>query len=87
MTTTNVQVRVPTEIKKEADSLFESMGIDTGTAIRIFLTQSVGRRALPFAMAEPRDINGYTPAEAKRLLRAKRELDAGRGLVRDLVDD
>ena len=87
MSTTNVQVRVPAEMKREADSLFESMGIDTGTAIRIFLAQSVGRRALPFDMAEPRDVNGYTPAEARRLLRAKRELDAGRGLVRDLADD
>ncbi|MDR3322479.1 MAG: type II toxin-antitoxin system RelB/DinJ family antitoxin [Synergistaceae bacterium] len=87
MSTTNVQVRVPSELKQKADSLFESMGIDTGTAIRIFLAQSVGRRALPFDMTEPRDVNGYTPAQAERLLRARRQMETGNGRVHDLAED
>lgn len=83
----NVQVRVPLELKNEADRLFQSMGIDTGSAIRAFLVQAVSRRAMPFDMVEPRDVNGFTPAQVKRLMRAKQQLDAGKGVVHDLIED
>lgn len=85
--TVNVQVRVPAELKHDADTLFQSMGIDTGVAIRAFLAQAVGRRAMPFDMVEPRDINGFTPAQVKRLLRAKAQFDAGKGQIHELIED
>ena len=87
METVNLQVRVPAQLKRDADMLFRSMGLETGDAVRVFLTQAVGCRAMPFEMAEPKDINGFTRAQAERLLRAKAQLDAGKGVQHELVQD
>ena len=44
----NLQVRVNDELKTQADALFASLGFDTSTAIRIFLTAAVENNGLPF---------------------------------------
>ena len=50
-----IQVRVDDELKAQADALFNVIGLDTPTAIRAFLKQSVLHRGLPFALrADPR---------------------------------
>ena len=36
-----IQVRVDDEIKSKADMLFKDLGMDTTTAIRIFLVQAI----------------------------------------------
>jgi DNA-damage-inducible protein J len=43
-----IQVRVDDNLKNESDILFKQLGIDTTTAIRIFLTQSVIEQGIPF---------------------------------------
>ncbi|MDR1187222.1 MAG: type II toxin-antitoxin system RelB/DinJ family antitoxin [Bifidobacteriaceae bacterium] len=45
-----VQSRVKQETKEAADSLFESLGLDTPTAVRIFLAKSLQVGGLPFAV-------------------------------------
>ena len=44
----NLQVRVSDDLKMQADALFASLGFDTSTAIRIFLTAAVENDGLPF---------------------------------------
>ena len=44
----NLQVRVNDELKAQADLLFSSLGFDTSTAVRIFLTAAVENNGLPF---------------------------------------
>lgn len=44
----NLQVRVNDELKSQADLLFASLGFDTSTAVRIFLTAAVENNGLPF---------------------------------------
>lgn len=46
----NLQVRVDDALKAEADRLFASIGLDTSSAVRIFLKQSVLRGAIPFEL-------------------------------------
>ena len=77
METVNLQVRVPAQLKRDADMLFRSMGLETGDAVRVFLTQAVGRRAMSFEMAEPKGINGFTRAQAPEAAPGKSP--AGRG--------
>ncbi len=43
-----IQVRVDDELKKKSDELFKELGMDTTTAIRIFLTQAVANDGFPF---------------------------------------
>ena len=82
-----IQIKMPRGLKKAADELFKSMGMDTGTAVRVFLTQAVGSRRMPFEVVEPVDINGFTIAQRARILEAKAQLDAGLGVVHDIIED
>jgi len=45
-----IQVRIDDELKNSADSLFASLGMDTSTAIRIFLVASLEAGGIPFAV-------------------------------------
>jgi DNA-damage-inducible protein J len=44
----NLQVRLNDELKEQADMLFASLGLDTSTAVRMFLTVAVENDGLPF---------------------------------------
>lgn len=44
------QIHIDDTLKKEADILFSSLGLDTSTAIRIFLNASVENAGIPFSV-------------------------------------
>jgi DNA-damage-inducible protein J len=46
-----IQVRVEDQLKDSADMLFSSLGLDTSTAIRMFLVASMEAGGIPFAVA------------------------------------
>lgn len=43
-----IQVRVPTEMRQQADAVFAAIGLKTGEAVRVFLQQSINSGGLPF---------------------------------------
>jgi len=45
-----IQVRIDDDLKSSADSLFTSLGMDTSTAIRIFLVAALEAGGIPFAV-------------------------------------
>ena len=45
-----IQVRVDDNLKDKADLLFESLGLDTSTAVRVFLVAAIETGGLPFAV-------------------------------------
>ena len=50
MPSTNIQVRVDSALKAEAEQLFNDIGLDMPTAVRLFLKQSIINNGLPFAV-------------------------------------
>ena len=48
MATSTLQIRVDSNLRKDADELFALAGLDMSSAVRLFLRQSVIRRRLPF---------------------------------------
>ena len=48
MTTSTLQIRVDSDLKRDADKFFSSAGLDISSAVRLFLRQSVLRQRLPF---------------------------------------
>ena len=50
-----IQVRVDDQLKYEADNLFASLGLDTSTAIRMFLAASIERDGIPFEVRRQPD--------------------------------
>ena len=43
-----IAVRVDDELKKEATAIFNEVGLDMSTAVKLFLKQSVLTRSIPF---------------------------------------
>jgi DNA-damage-inducible protein J len=64
-----LQVRVDTDVRDRADALFARLGIDTPTAVRMFLVQALGHDGLPFAVMDPHAPN----AETRRAIEDARE--------------
>lgn len=44
----NMSFRVDKKLKKQADQLFKSLGLNMSVALTIFLTQSVREQRIPF---------------------------------------
>ena len=63
-----IQVRVEDDLKAKSDSLFRSLGTDTTTAIRMFLTQAVAANGFPFEIKRHTESNPYTPMSEEDML-------------------
>lgn len=55
MATSIVQFRIDDDLKNQATELYDKLGIDLSTAMRMFLKRSVTVNGIPFAMVLPRD--------------------------------
>ena len=47
-TTSNLQIRLDSNLRNEAQCVLNDLGMDVSTAVRIFLKQVVIERGLPF---------------------------------------
>jgi addiction module RelB/DinJ family antitoxin len=56
MKTAVIQTRVDAELKKQSEKLLSSIGLDMTSAIRLFLTQVVNQRKIPFESSAPEDV-------------------------------
>ena len=45
-----LQVRIDDELKNQANEIFNELGIDLSTAVRMFLKRAVAVKGLPFEM-------------------------------------
>ena len=48
MSTTSMNIRMDSALKRQAQELFAALGMDMTTAVNIFLRQSIQRQGLPF---------------------------------------
>lgn len=69
MATSLVQIRVDNSLKERASTIYEGLGIDLSTAVRMFLKRSVLVGGIPFSMTLPR-----SEYKAERALRAMQEI-------------
>ena len=54
MATTNVSIRMDTELKAQADELFAELGMNLSTAFNIFVRQSLREGGIPFGIRTDR---------------------------------
>ena len=54
MATTNVSIRMDTELKAQADELFAELGMNLATAFNIFVRQSLREGGIPFEIRTDR---------------------------------
>jgi len=49
-----IQIPVDDNLKTAADALFASLGLDTSTAVRMFLAAAINNEGMPFAVEKGR---------------------------------
>lgn len=71
MATVPTQIRIDANIKRQANELFNTLGMDMSSAVNIFLNQCVLRGGLPFTVEVPQYSRAVLAAmeEAKRISR------------------
>ena len=71
MQTANLNVCTDYDLKNQAESIFNELGLTMTTAINIFLRASVRVRGIPFSLIldSPSDITKAAIAEGRRLAR------------------
>lgn len=82
-----VQVRIDEDTREQANAVFERIGLDIPTAIRMFLKQSIESNGLPFQPMIAKDINGFSLYDATRMKHARKQLETGGGSFRELIED
>lgn len=65
-----IQVRTDAKLKKNAQKVLDQLGLDLSSAINVYLRQIVITGSIPF---EIRTVNGFTPAQERRMLREAEE--------------
>lgn len=84
MATTSVTIRMDENLKKQAEALFEEMGLNMTTAITIFTKAVVRQHKIPFEIAaDP----FYSETNQAHLRKAIADLEAGKGQAHDLIED
>ena len=73
--TSTLQVRLDADLREEADKVFSDIGIDTNSAIRLFLRQSVIRRTFPFEVTSSDPF--YHPANQAFLAKGVADYENG----------
>ena len=66
MKTAVIHARIEPQVKSQAESVLQSLGISPTDAIRIFYRQITLRRGLPFAVAIPNEKTAETLAKSRR---------------------
>ena len=70
-TTTNISIRMDTELKTQADALFTELGMNLSTAFNIFVRQSLREGRIPFdvSLNKPNKETVAAMLEAERIAR------------------
>ena len=50
MATTNLNIRIDSDLKRQSEEIFNELGLNMSTALTVFLRQTVRSRGIPFDM-------------------------------------
>ena len=84
MESTNMTLRVDTELKKQAEELFSDLGLSMSAAITVFMKQAVREQRIPFTVS--RGYNEET-IQAIQNVRNRQNLSKGFNSVQELMED
>jgi DNA-damage-inducible protein J len=76
MSSTNINIRVDSDLKANAQEVLGNLGMDLSTAISVFLKQIVYQRAIPFVISEPK-VQGDNEYTLRKSMAAFQAGDSG----------
>ena len=85
MATSLVQVRIDDDLKAQATAIYDALGIDLSTAVRMFFKRSVLVGGVPFSMTLPQ--KDYKAERAVRILQEISDAAAANGTSEMTLDE
>ena len=85
MAQTNINIRMDAELKKQFDEFCSSVGLTMSTAMNVFAKTSVRLQKIPFEISNAPD-TFYSESNMNFLLEGIKQLDAGKGVERELIE-
>jgi len=79
----NIQIRIDDKEKLKAKKIFNELGLDMSSAIKLFLRQTTIRKGLPFLLLTE---NGLSLKEENDILKASKEAKKSKNVSRILKD-
>lgn len=82
--TTNITIRTNKQLKQQAEKVFKDLGLNMTTAMTIFMKAVVREGGIPFELkTDP----FYSAENLKHLNASIKELEQGRGIMRELIEE
>ncbi len=86
----SITIRVDEAVKKEAEALFDTLGLSVSGAINIFFRQAIREQAIPFAIraatAEEKYNEYFNPANMKVLMESIAQAQSGQIVTKTLAE-
>lgn len=80
----NIQIRINEKEKREAKKIFEKVGLDMSSAIKLFIRQTTLRKGIPFLLTTE---NGLSLEEEDSIIRAAKEASKGKNITKAMNSD
>ena len=86
MATSTLQIRVDSNLRREADALFATAGLDLTSAVRLFLRQTIIRRRLPFEVLAEAPDPFWSEANQRVLRESIESFERGEAKQHELIE-
>ena len=87
MATSIVQFRIEDDLKAEATAVFEKLGIDMSTALRMFLKRTVLENGIPFPMTLQNTYDSEAVLKAVKAMTLDAKQNGSADLTLDEIND
>ncbi|MDR1069821.1 MAG: type II toxin-antitoxin system RelB/DinJ family antitoxin [Gracilibacteraceae bacterium] len=84
MAQTNLTIRIDENIKQEAESLFNKIGLNMSAAINVFFRQAIREQSIPFEL-KPYD-EYYSGAKMERLMHSIGQAERGETVTKPITE-
>ncbi len=86
MATSTLQIRIDSDLRRDADELLNRAGLDISSGVRLFLRQMVIRRRLPFDVITETPDPFFSEANQRVLADSIRSFERGEAKRRELIN-
>ena len=86
MSQVTLSVRMDEDVKRQFDKFCGEVGMNASVAVNLFAKTVIRERRIPFEIAAPAD-PFFAPANQAALRRSIEQLEAGRGIRRELIEE
>lgn len=80
-----ISARIDESDKKHFDIFCNDVGINTSTAINMFIKAVIRERRIPFEISQPAD-PFFSEANQQYVIKSVRELRSGKGTTHELIE-